>query len=89
MAFYVVDHKVTDFSQWKKVYDAFEATRKSFGVREHFALQSRDDADHVMVIGEGELEAIDAFLNSEELKTGMKNAGIAGPPTVFVGENKK
>jgi hypothetical protein len=89
MAFYVVNHKVKDFGAWKKVYDEFESTREQYGVKEHYALQSVKDPNHVMAVGEGELEAIQKFLNSEDLKSAMEGAGIAGPPEIFVGENKR
>jgi hypothetical protein len=89
MAFYVVNHKVNNYSAWKKVYDEFESTREQFGVKEHYALQSEEDPNHVLVVGEGKLEAIQDFLNSDELRSGMENAGITGRPEVFVGENKR
>ena len=89
MAFYVVNHKVNDFDAWKRVYDEFETTRKEHGVKEHYALQSAEDSNHVMVVGEGELEAVQKFLNSEDLKSGMEGAGISSPPEVFIGENKR
>lgn len=89
MAFYVVNHKVNDFAAWKRVYDECESTRAKYGVKEHYALQSVDDANHVLVVGEGALDAVQKFLNSDELKKGMGAAGIAGPPEIFVGENKK
>ena len=88
MAFYVVNHKVNDFDTWKKVYDEFESTRKEYGVKEHYALQSAENSNHVMVVGEGESKAVQNYLNSEDLKKGMDSAGIASPPEVFVGENK-
>ena len=89
MAFYVVNHKVNDFVAWKKVYDAFESTRERYGVREHYALQSSEDSNHVLVVGEGEFEAVKRFLNSDDLRKGMADAGIASPPDVFVGENRR
>ncbi len=89
MAYYVVNHKVNDFGTWKKVYDEFESTREQYGIKEHYALQSEKDPNHVMVVAEGELEAIQKFLNSEDLKSGMENAGISSPPEIFVGENKR
>ena len=73
----------------EKVYDEFESTRAQYGVKEHFALQSVEDSSHVMVVGEGELEAIQRFLNSEDLKSGMENAGVASPPEIFIGENRR
>ena len=89
MAFYVVNHKVNDYNTWKKVYDSFEPTRKKFGVKELYAFQSVDNSNHVSVVGEGKLEDIQKFLHSDDLKNGMANAGIAGAPQIFVGENKK
>ena len=86
MAFYVINHKIKDFVGWKKVYDKFEPTRAKFGVREHYAIQSVEDPNHVLVVGEGALKAIRSFLNSEDLKKGMGDAGITGDPEIFVGE---
>ena len=89
MAFYVVNHKVKNFDAWKEVYDEFESTRDKYGIKEHYALQSVEDPNHVLVVGEGELEEIQKFLNSEDLKSGMEGAGITSPPEIFVGENKR
>lgn len=89
MSFYIVSHTVEDFAQWKEVYDEFESTREHFGIKEHYALQSVDDSNHVLVVGQGDLSAIQKFLNSEDLQQGMKNAGVSSEPQVFVGENMK
>lgn len=89
MAFYIVNHKVEDFKKWKKVYDDFESTRIKHHVLEHYALQSVDDSNHVLVVGEGSIEAITKYLDSEELKAGMADAGIASAPEIFIGNNKK
>jgi hypothetical protein len=89
MAYYVINHKVNNFSAWKKVYDEFESTRQQYGVKELYALQSEEDPNHVLVVGEGELEAIQKFLKSEDLKNGMESAGIANRPEIFIGENKR
>lgn len=89
MSFYVVSHKVEDFTTWKKIYDGFESTREEFGVKEMVTLQSVDDQNHVLVVGEGDLSAIQSFLNSDSLKEGMKNAGVSSEPNLFIGENVK
>lgn len=89
MAFYIVSHKVEDFEVWKKIYDDFESIRKQHKVREHYALQSVEDTNHVLVVGEGDLEDINKYLDSEELKNGMKAAGIASTPEIFIGKDKK
>ena len=59
MAYYVINHKVENFDTWKQVYDEFEETRNKYGVKEHYALRSAEDANHVLVVGEGESAAID------------------------------
>lgn len=85
MSFYVVSHKVDDFGKWKKVYDEFESVRQKFGVKEQLLIQASDDPNHVLVVGQGELDAIQKFISSEELKNGMKSAGVSSEPNLFVG----
>lgn len=89
MSFYVVSHKVENFNQFKKVYDDFEPTREKYGVTEKILLQASDDADNVLVVGEGELDAIKKFVSCDELKEGMKKAGISSEPQLFIGEAVK
>ena len=85
MSFYVVSHKVDNFGKWKKVYDEFESVRQKFGVKEQLLIQASDDPNHVLVVGQGELDAIQKFISSEELKDGMKSAGVSSEPNLFVG----
>lgn len=87
MTFYVVNCKLEDFDKWKKVYDSFEPTREKYGVKERYVIQSIEDANTVVVIGEGDLESVTRFLGSEDLKNGMGEAGVLGPPDIYIGEN--
>ena len=86
MSFYVVSHKVDDFGKWKKVYDGFEPVRQKFGVKEQLLLRASDDPNHVLVVGQGDLDAIQKFVSSEELKEGMREAGVSSEPNLFVGD---
>ena len=61
---------------------------QKFGIADRFVLQAADDPNNVTVVGEGELGKIQEFLSSEDLKNALRNAGISGPVTIFVGENK-
>ncbi|MFQ6678620.1 MAG: DUF3764 family protein [Fidelibacterota bacterium] len=88
MANFVINHHVNDFDVWKNAYDEHDSTREKFGVKGLLVLQSEADPTNVVVVGEGELDAIHNFLNSEELKNAMKNAGVTGPPDIIIGENK-
>ena len=89
MAVFVSNHRVNDFGAWKEAFDAHESTREKFGIKSSYVLRSVEDANHVIVVGEGELEKLQEFLNSEDLKTAMEAAGVAGPPEIFIGENTK
>jgi len=86
MSFYVVSHKVDDFGKWKKVYYGFESVRQKFGVKEQLLIQASDDPNHVLVVGQGDLDAIQKFISSEELKEAMKDAGVSSEPNLFVGD---
>jgi len=86
MSFYVVSHKVDDFAKWKKVYDDFESVRQKYGVKEQLLIQAFDDPNNVLVVGQGDLDAIQKFVSSEELKKGMKDAGINSEPNLFIGD---
>jgi hypothetical protein len=44
-----VRHKVTDYANWKRAYDAFDATRKKFGVTGASVYRDADDASNVIV----------------------------------------
>ena len=61
---------------------------EKFGITDRFVLQAADDPNNVTVVGEGELGKIQGLLSSEDLKSALRNAGISGPVTIFVGENK-
>ena len=86
MSFYVVSHKVHDFGKWKNVYDDFESVRQKYGVKEQLLIQAFDDPNHVLVVGQGDIDAIQRFISSEELKEGMKDSGVSSEPNLFVGD---
>ena len=88
MAVYVVDHKVEDYEEWRKVYDAFQATAVEAGVKDQYVLTSMHDPNHVVVIGEGSIDDVQKFLSSDQLRSAMGEAGVSGEPSIFIGENR-
>jgi hypothetical protein len=87
MAVYVVNHTVANYEEWKKAYDAFQDRAGAAGINDQYVLTSLTDPNHVVVVGEGTAEAVQAFLGSDELKSTMEAAGVTGKPDIFVGEN--
>ena len=79
-----VRHAVADYSTWRKVYDDFDAQRRSMGVTAHAVYRSVDDANDVTVWHDfATREQADAFASSEELRSAMERAGVQGRPTIW------
>jgi hypothetical protein len=79
-----VRHKVTDFAKWKSVYDDFRPTQKRLGATADAVYRGADDPSDVTVAHEfPTLAAAQTFVASDELHTAMKNAGVAGEPTIW------
>jgi quinol monooxygenase YgiN len=80
-------HKVNDYENWKRAYDEFTSVRKENGVTG--ATVHRDANDPSTVIITHQFKTTDdalAFVNSEKLKSAMMEAGVAGPPEFWFGE---
>ena len=77
-------HKVNDYGNWKRVYDDFASTRKEKGVTGASVHRDANDPDVITITHQFEdLNTATAFANSEELKSTMANAGVAGPPDIW------
>lgn len=79
-----VRHTVADYKAWRKVYDEFRTVQKANGVTAEAVYHALDNPNDIMVTHEfGSLDAAKAFLDSEDLKTAMKSAGVVGAPTIW------
>jgi len=76
-----IRHSVSDYDQWKAVFDGYPPTA-------HGALFARvnravDDPNTIAVVAGFEtLEAANAFLGSPELKAKMEEAGVSSEPRI-------
>ena len=83
-AYTIATHPVKDFNAWKAIFDQFEPIRKEAGERSAVVLRHADDPNMVTIINTWDsIEAPQAFLNREELKAGMAEAGVTAPPTMI------
>ena len=83
-AYTIATHPVKDFDAWKAIFDQFEPIRKEAGERSAVVLRHADDPNMVTIINTWDsIEAPQAFLNREELKAGMAEAGVTAPPTMI------
>jgi len=79
----IVRHKVTDFGQWKRVFDSFLNHRLAGGETGSRVFQSVDDPREVTVITDWEnIERARRFMASDDVRTAMKSAGVLGEPDI-------
>jgi quinol monooxygenase YgiN len=80
----LIQHKVKDFAEWKKVFDAAAEMRTSSGEISAQIFRDASDSNSLTVLNKWDsLENAQKFIHSPDLKAAMEKAGVAGPPTVL------
>lgn len=83
-----VKHMVKDYGDWKRVYDEFAPTRRQLGVTGASVHRDTGARDRVTVTHQfKDLAAAQAFAGSEELRSAMHDAGVAGQPDIWYAED--
>jgi quinol monooxygenase YgiN len=83
MASMLVQIKVKDFAEWKKVFDSGAGLRATNGELSHQIYRDASDPNKISAIYKwNSLANAQKFAQSPELKAAMEKAGVAGPPNV-------
>jgi antibiotic biosynthesis monooxygenase (ABM) superfamily enzyme len=83
MAGMLVQHKVKNFTDWKKVYDTQAALRASNGMLSDQIYSDASDQNQLTVVFKWDsVENAQKFAQSPELKAAMEKAGVEGRPTI-------
>ena len=86
MASMFAKQKVADYDNWKRVYDAFD--KKSHGVTAASVYRDTDDPNTVIVTHTfKDIGTAKEFSNSDSLRSAMEQAGVQGPPEIWLGED--
>ena len=81
-------HTVKDYGNWKRVYDELASIRKANGVTGAGVYRDASDPNAITVTHQfKDMNTATAFANSEDLKSAMANAGVAGPPEIWFTED--
>lgn len=84
MTYLLAIHKVADFTQWKKGYEASLTARQEAGLKERYLLRSTEDPNEVVMLHEVEdLQKAQAFTRSAGLRERMQQSGVQGEPTGY------
>ena len=83
MATLSVHHKIADYSQWRKVFDEADVTRRKFGETSFQVYRSAADPLDITVLTQwSSVDQAKAYATSPDLKAGMQNAGVISQPDV-------
>ena len=83
-----VKHQVHDYRTWKPRYDGLASIRKQKGVTAASVHRDANDPNTIIVMHQfKDLGAATGFASSEELKAAMAQAGVSGPPEIWISED--
>ncbi|MFW2440568.1 MAG: antibiotic biosynthesis monooxygenase [Arenicellales bacterium] len=87
MATILIKHPVEDYAKWKNAFDAFINYRRTGGEKSYHICRPVNDQNIVVILFEWDsVENAMTFLDSEELKDAMQQAGVVGPPEITIME---
>ena len=83
MATMLVQHKVKNFADWKKVYDSVAGLRASNGeLSDQIYRDASDPNKLTLVFKWNSLANAQKWAQSPDLKAAMEKAGVDGPPAI-------
>ena len=81
----IINQHVKDYDAWKKVFDSHKQARTDAGMVDRAVSQFIDDPTLVsVVIVINDMKKATDFMNSKDLKDKMAEAGVTGPPDIFM-----
>ena len=79
----VVIHPVADFAKWKVAYEAHDSARLANGIHKYVLGRGLYDTGMVLAaMKAGDMAQAKSFVNSEDLKKIMQDAGVTGQPKI-------
>lgn len=83
----LIKHPVEDYAKWKDAFDAFIDNRKAAGEQSYHIYRTINNQNNLVIVFEWDnAENAITFLQSDELKAAMQQAGVAGPPEINIME---
>ncbi|HZP25374.1 MAG TPA: hypothetical protein VFB04_18175 [Terriglobales bacterium] len=83
MVHVMVRHKVADYGRWKEAFDSHLTNRKRAGEAGCQVFHSVEDPhDLVVLLDWPTIDEARKFMNSDDLRQRMKDAGVQGTPEV-------
>ncbi len=85
MATIFLRHSVADYDAWRPLYDDDVARRDTAGLTEVGVFRDASDPNSVLLVWDtDDVSGFEAMLADEGLKAVMDEAGVTGPPEVWI-----
>jgi quinol monooxygenase YgiN len=79
----IITHEVADYARWRDAFDSDEEHRANAGLLGSAVNRGAANPSEVTVyLQAGAIDDLRAYVASDHLKAKMKDAGVAGPPTI-------
>jgi len=76
---------VQDYAKWKSVYDTLDSFHKRHGVKSAQIFRRTEDPNELVIVSEFDnAAAAHAFVQLDELKQIMQQAGVSDHPDIYV-----
>jgi len=83
MPYVIAQHKVDDYTKWRKAFDKFAGTRKANGEISFKIWRAAEDPNDLSMLFEwDDLDNAQKFMSSTELQTAMKEGGVTEKPRI-------
>ena len=84
MAKIFLNHPIGDYDTWRPVFDADAARREAAGMTNVSVLRDVDDPSSIWLVGDGDPDKFNEMMQDPELAAAMQQAGVTGPPQVYI-----
>jgi hypothetical protein len=82
-----IHHRVEDYPQWRRSYDAFDEERRGMGVTDDGVFCAVENSNDVTVFHDfSTVDEAKAFAGSARLREAMSEAGVLGDPEIWFTE---
>ena len=83
-SYMLIRHKVRDFSEWKRGYDAHLPKRVEAGLTEKQLLRGAQEPNEVILLFEvKDLNRAKTFAESTDLRETMQKVGVVDKPDIY------
>ena len=81
----VVRHEVADYDAWREVYNSLADVQREGGVTSESVHRLVGDGNDILVVHRFDTpDAAEAFFKNDDLREGMRKAGVQGPPSIAI-----